>query len=392
VSNANLVPAVPGDELRRRTGALQAGLRDAGLAAALLVENTDLYYFTGTVQDSHLLVPTEASPILLVRRSLERARGESPLEDVRPLSSLRQLPAALESAGVAGERIGFEFDVLPVARLERYEELLAPADVVDCSAIVRRLRARKSTWEIDRISRAARMVDDAFRHAPELVRAGMTEIELLTALEQHLRRSGHDGVVRTRGFNQEIQYGVVLAGPDGCVSGGADAAVVGPGLNPAVGKGASRRPIAAGEPILVDLVGSVEGYLADETRTLAIGELEDVCRERYEQATTILAAVAAAAKPGISGGDLYALALELAGDAPGFMGAEPVSFVGHGLGLQIDEPPFLARGHTQPLEEGHVFALEPKFVLPGHGAVGIENTYVVEVTGARQLTAAPDLL
>ena len=84
--------------------------------------------------------------------------------------------------------------------------------------------------------------------------------------------------------------------------------------------------------------------------------------------------------------------MELAADEPGFMGIDPVSFVGHGLGLQIDEPPFLARGYTQPLQEGHVFALEPKFALAGRGAVGIENTYVVEAGGVRPLTAAPNLL
>lgn len=392
MSSALVAPSVPVEELERRIGALQAALRDDGIAAALLVEATDLYYLAGTVQDAHLLVPADGPPALLVRRSLARAEAESGLAEIRPLRSLRDLRPALEAAGVGGERVGFELDVLPAARLRLYEDLLAPVQIADCSAILRRLRARKSTWEIERIERAAQMLDDVLRRAPEFLREGMAEVELLAALEHELRRSGHDGAVRTRGFNQEIHYGFVLAGPAAAVPGGADAAIVGPGLNAAVGKGSSRRPIEPGEPILVDLVGSWEGYLADETRTLVIGDLDDTWRERYEQTVRILDAVAAAAGPGVTGAALYALAVELAGDEPGFMGVEPVSFVGHGLGLQIDEPPFLARGHDQPLEEGHVFALEPKFALPDRGAVGIENTYVVQAGGVRPLTAAPDIV
>lgn len=116
--------------------------------------------------------------------------------------------------------------------------------------------------------------------------------------------------------------------------------------------------------------------------------LDDSWHEAHDHAIAILDGLAAASKPDTTGAQLYDLALELAGDRPGFMGVEPVSFVGHGLGLQINEPPFLARGVEQGLEVGHIFALEPKFALAGKGAVGIENTYVVEPTGARPLTAA----
>ena len=198
----------------------------------------------------------------------------------------------------------------------------------------------KSAWELERIERAGRL-DDAIAEAPALVRPGMTEIELLGALEHRLRHSGHDGVVRTRGFNQELQFGFVLAGPSACVSGGADAAIVGPGLNPAVGKGASRRRIEAGEPILIDLVGASEGYLADETRTLAIGDLDDVCRVRYEQTLAILAAVAEAAKPGVTGGALHELSVELAADEPGFMGIDPVTSSATAWVFKLTSRPFL---------------------------------------------------
>ena len=132
-NSAPVAPSVPADEIERRIAALRDGLRDAGLAGALLVEMTDLYYFSGTVQDAHLLVPADGAPILLVRRSLLRAEMESAIGDVRSIRSLRELASALDAAGVSGERLGLELDVLPVARLQRYQELLASTAMADCS-------------------------------------------------------------------------------------------------------------------------------------------------------------------------------------------------------------------------------------------------------------------
>jgi Xaa-Pro aminopeptidase len=382
---------VPSSEITRRISSLQRSLRDEGIDAALVLEAADLYYLTGTVQDAHLVVPAEGPAVLHVRRSFERACEESPLERIEPLRSLRELSRALTVAGIEG-RLGLELDVLPASRFLAYRELLSTLELVDCSRILRRLRARKSPWELERIERAAAMLDEAFTAAWSLLCAGPTELDLQAELERLLRRSGHDGFVRARGFNQEIHYGLVLSGKSAAVVGGTDAAVVGPGSSPAVGKGASHKRIGRNEPVLIDLVGAWQGYLADESRTLAIGELPDVLIERLVRARAVLAAVAEGARPGVPASQLYAQAVELGGDLDGFMGVEPVSFVGHGLGLEIGEPPFLARGHDDPLEEGNVFALEPKFVLRGLGAVGVEDTYVVESGGARRLTHAPDPL
>lgn len=383
-------PDVEGD-LEQRLERLQALLRDRAISGAVLVQAADLFYFTGSVQDAHLVVPADGQPVLYVRRSLERASLESPLERIEPLRSLRDLPRALSAAGVQG-RVGVEMDVLPAARFQAYAELLTGVEFVDCSALIRGLRARKSSIELDLVERAAAQLDAAFAAVPALLVEGISELELQAELERILRLGGHDGFVRARSFNQEMHYGFVLGGESAAVTGGADAAVIGPGPNPAVGKGASRRAIRAGEAVLVDLVGSYGGYVADETRTFAIGALPVELSELLVRSREILASVAAAAKPGVTGDELYRLACALATELPGFMGLEPVSFVGHGVGLEIGEPPYLARGYTDELEEGNVFALEPKFVVRGVGAVGIENTYVVEASGVRQLTCAPDVL
>lgn len=362
---------------------------ERGIDAAVLVETADLYYLTGSVQDSHLLVPADGEPVLYVRRSLERAQQESPIRRIEPLRSLRELPEALARAGV-GSPVGFELDVLPAKRFLAYADLVAPRQITDCSDILRSLRSTKSAWEVERVERAALLLDAAFEAAHELLGEGMTELELQAELERTMRRAGHDGFVRARVLNQEMHYGFVLAGRSGAVPGGVDAAVVGPGTSPAVGKGSSFRPIGGNEPVLIDLVGASEGYLADATRTFVCGALEPELAECLERSREILTAVVSEAGPGVLASRLYERALELAGNRAGFMGLEPVSFVGHGVGLEIGEPPYLARGYELPLEVGHVFALEPKFVIEGKGAVGVEDTFVVEETGVRQLTRGRD--
>jgi Xaa-Pro dipeptidase len=385
---------VPRAEIERRLAGFQAALRDEGLDGALVVQEVDLFYLSGTAQSAHLVVPADGEPALYVRKVLERARSESPLERVEPLRSLRDLPGALAACGVSGGRIGLELDVLPAAQYLGYARRLDGFELADCSRAIRRLRAVKSAWEVANVRVAA----DMLAHVPEWVerhaRPGMAERELSAELERELRVAGHQGVVRFRGFNQELFYGSVLAGPSAAIPGATETPIVGPGPNVSVSKGASARPIQRGEPIVVDLCGSHEGYLADQTRTFSLGALDERFREAYAAAREILHRVADAAAPGTTGAALYDRSLELAEGMDGFMGAgsERVSFVGHGFGLEIDELPLLARGWNEPLAEGMVFALEPKFVFPGEGAVGIENSYLVTSAGAERLTSAPEEL
>ncbi len=384
---------VPAGEVERRLHAFRAELRAEALDAAMLVQSTDLYYFTGTTQSAHLVVPAEGEPVLLVRKTLERARAESPLARIEPLRSLRDLPGALAAAGVPGGRLGLELDVLPAARYLDYGNRLPGYELADCSALVRRLRAVKSAWELDRIREAGRMLAGVADCVAEVLRPGISEIELAAELEAWLRRQGHQGVLRMRGFNGEIHYGTIAAGAAAAEPGGTDTPLVGIGPNPFVGKGSSPRPIGRGEPVIVDLVGSSLGYLCDQTRAFSLGPIADELQEAYEHARSIMVDVALAAKPGVSGARLYDLALELAGDRRDrFASGTRVSFVGHGFGLEIDEPPFLARGYDVELEPGMVFALEPKFVYEGVGAVGIENSYAVTATGVEVLTTAPEEL
>lgn len=380
---------VPGAEIERRHAALRAAMAADGLDAVLVVEASDLVYLTGVMADAHLLLAQQGDPVLLVRRGLERAESESPLADVRPLGSLRDLGPLLAERGV--RRLGLELDVLPAARYLRYGQLLEGVELADGAPAIARVRAVKSDWEAARMRLAAAQLGEAFRAAPDLVAGEPTDLAIQIELERVLRHAGHQGPLRFRGLNGVMFYGAVLAGPDGAVAPWADTPLGGPGPNAAVGKGPGGWRIGDGDAITVDLVGAVDGYVADATRTFFRGEPRAPLAEALRVCEAILAELEDLMRPGVPAQDLFRRGLELA-TAAGFgdhwMGHGParVRFVGHGIGLDINERPFLAEGFEEPLAAGNAIAVEPKLVFPGVGAVGVENSYLVTDAGPERLT------
>ncbi len=155
--------------------------------------------------------------------------------------------------------------------------------------------------------------------------------------------------------------------------------------------------LARGDTVIADLVGGHEGWLSDQTRTFAVGQPPADMVAAYDLAVAVLRAVEERLGPGAVPSSLYELSEQMAagaGLAEHFMGAgtERVRFLGHGVGMEIDELPILAPGFDEPLVEGNVVAIEPKFVFPGRGAVGIENMYAVTATGFETMTTASEEL
>jgi Xaa-Pro dipeptidase len=389
---------VPAEEIERRLTAFRSALAAAGLDGALVVQSTDMAYLSGTNQQAHLIVPTDGEARLLVRRTLERARQESPLEQIEPLPSLSLLPQALEEADLGhGSQIGLELDVLPAQRYLGYARRLDGWRLGDCSAALRSVRAVKSEWELGQMRAAAAQVRLAAEAVPSLIAVGVGESQVQLEVERTLRRAGHQGQLRFRGFNQEMHYGQVLGGPSGAVPGYSDSPLCGPGPNPALGKGPNGHVLAEGDPVIVDLVGGHDGYLADQTRTFVVGRATAQLRDAYDAAVAILRETERLLKPGAVPAELFERSEEMAAEAgfgDHFMGhgAGRVRFLGHGVGMEIDELPVLAPGFEEPLAPGHVVAVEPKFVFPGVGAVGIENMYAVTADGHETITTAPEEL
>ena len=387
----------PAQEINGRIKAFQTILCKKGIDLALIRQNADLFYLTGTVQDGHLIVPAEGEPVFLVWRVFERARRESPLKLQYPLKNLKELPSLLNDLGLAEPGvIGLEMDVLPAALYRFYtEQLWNHAAAEDVSIILRHLRRIKSPYETDCIRTACRQVRDALNIVPEVLTEGVSELELSAAVEAELRKRGHCGLLRMRLWNQEMGMGQVVSGPNAAIPSWTNTPIGGRGPDPAFGMGASFKPIKRSEPVNIDIGGWSKGYCCDQTRLFSIGPPPDEIKRGFSAARDILKMLEEKMKPGVSCGDAYDLSVRVA-DSQGlsshFMGykTSQVRFVGHGLGVELDEYPFIARGNNMILEKEMIVALEPKFIFPGVGAAGVENTYRVTEDRLEQLTLSPE--
>ncbi len=386
---------VPIDEITPRAAILQGMLKDAGVALALIRQAADLFYYTGTLVEGFLAVSPGVEPLLLVRRPQYRVmEGNSPW----PLAfyrGLKELPALLARAGheLPGP-VGLELDVMPGALCLELQKIFPDRAVQDISTLIRVQRMVKSAYELQQLRRAATVLDQAFELAPELLQPGISELEVAAALEYRLRLLGHQGFIRVRKWNLETFYGHVLSGHSGLHAAYTDTPSGGLGFSPAFPQGASLKKLAPGEPISIDLGGCVNGYTVDMTRMYALDHLPGPALEAFRVVEELYRIYENAARPGVMPGEVHRLIWQEArsrglGDYFMGRGEDRVSFLAHGVGLELDDFPFITARFPYPLEENMVLAFEPKFFLPGIGMMGQEDTGRITREGVEWLTKTP---
>ncbi|UPU37407.1 Xaa-Pro peptidase family protein [Geomonas paludis] len=378
-------------ESEQRIARLQDGLRGQGIDGALFIYPIDIYYFSGTRQNSALFVPAEGKPRLMVRKSYFRAQAESVIDDTRPFPSSKEFASQFPPKA---KRIGFTFDVAPVQQYQYYAKLLPGVEFVDVSPLNRELRSVKSELELERMRESGARLCGVFKEVPGFLKEGMRELDLAAEFEYRLRKAGGEGFVRMRAYNQELFQGLAVSAGAGN-PGFFDGAVTGRGLSNASPHGASIDAIEANVPVLVDYTGVFDGYIVDMTRMFVVGRLAPELQRAFDTSLRIQQHLTENLKPGAVCEDLFAQAADIAesaGLARNFMGApgENAKFVGHGVGLELDEFPVLAQGFKSQLRAGQTIAIEPKFVLPGLGVIGIENTFAVAPDGGVKITDLPD--
>ncbi len=389
---------IPTLEINQRIKGLQIILAKEDIDEVLIVHKADRFYYAGTTQQGWLYVPVQGNPLFMVFKDVDRARAESGLENIVPLLSPKKIPDTLAGHGhKLPERLGLELDVMPANTYLMFQSIFLNSEIKDMSTPIRLQRAVKSQFEIDCIQKACELADQVAAEVPELVREGMTEVALAGLVEAHARKLGHQGTIRMRMWDNDLFYGHIMCGHGAAIPGSLSSPTAGVGMNPFVGQGPSLNPIAPHEPILVDYVFAMDGYLADHARIFSIGELSDVFYQAHEAMLDIQEKVKTMAGPGIVTGDIYDTMVAMArekGYGDWFMGAATpkIRFTGHGLGIELDEFPFIAQGQTLALEPGMVIALEPKVIIPGKGVVGIENTCLVTRDGLKSLTRYPDTI
>ena len=386
----------PREEIQSRIARFQQALRDDDIGGALVSQNVDLFYFAGTIQRSFLFVPAEGEPILAVQGNLDRATEESSLSRVIPVRNSRQLAQTLSDFDYSvGGRIGLEMDVLPARYYLALQRGFPQADFVDISEPVRKIRMAKSPYELSQIRKACGILSQVMLEAQRSIRPGMTEVEVDSMLVALARRLGHQGLLRMRGYNQEMFSAHVFCGKTATTSPTMSVPLGGLGTTPAFAQGASFNVVTENEPLIVDFGVGINGYVTDMTRTFVIGKLPQKLQEAYSVAKEIKDFVEQWVRPGKSWSQLYEEASEIArrrGYQDHFMGykGHQVAFVGHGIGLEIDEYPVIAPGFREEFEENMVLAVEPKLVFPDVGAVGVEDDYLVTKTGMERLTTYDD--
>lgn len=384
------------DELQKRLDCFQEILRDRDIDGALLIQRVDTMYFTGTAQDLHVYIPSTGKPVILAYRDLDRAQYECPWE-VMPLTGISRLPDIIVNAGHPSPIVlGLEYDVLPVASFHRYCKAFTQTKFVDISYPLRLLRAVKSSWEVDQIIQTGQIYSGLLEHASTMLRPGITEIELESLLEVKARQLGHEPMIRLRSFGGELHFGGVAAGARAAVPTYFDGPTGGLGPSWAHPIGPSKTPIQSGEAIVMDFALAAQGYHADVTRMLVIGDLSPKLRSAYTTALEVEEMIRLALVPGRTAGEVYdeilAWVKKETPFAQNFMGfgSAQVRFIGHGIGLELDELPIICQGGREVLQPGMTLAIEPKFFFPGEGVVGIEDDMVVEgAAGARYLSTTP---
>ncbi len=386
---------VPAAEIQARIGRLQAFMGRRAMDAVFIAQRVDLFYFSGTCQDGFLLVPRRGGPLLFVRRYRPRAVEESPLKDIIEIRSVKEIPDLVaQHWGKAPACVGFELDVLPVREYEFYRRLLGAVETPDASDIIFAARRLKSAWEIAQLEKTAEVSRRTFAYIRKVLAPGLVEMELAGRYETFARRLGHAAGLRVRGYRTEGYNWHILSGAQGAVVGLLDSPASGTGTSAAFPSGAGSKKLVAGEPIMIDLATVVNGYHMDETRMFALDGMPSAALAASRACIRIHNAVIEAVRPGVECRQLFEVGLETAcrlGFAEIYLGPPDyrVSFVGHGVGLELIEPPFIAPGRIDRLEAGMVFALEPKMLLPGEFAVGIESVFAVTAHGARLLSKVP---
>lgn len=357
---------------------------------AVIFSKVNQYYFTGTMQDGMILIPRDREAEYWVRRSFERALDESSFPVIKPMNSFRDAAAGF---GKVPSAVYVETEIVPIALLERFRkhfpfETVKPADVA-----INTVRAVKSRYEIELMKKAGMIHRKVLEEkVPMILKEGMTEAELALKLYNVMVEEGHDAGIRFGMFDTPMILGHIAFGVSSIYPTFFDGPGGNYGMSPAVPSFGSRENrLKTGDLVFIDAACAMDGYHTDKTMTYMFGkQLPENVIDIHRRCVEIQNEAASMLKPGAIPAEIYKTVISKL--SPDFLdnfmgfGKRRVKFIGHGIGLNVDEYPVIAEGFTEPLQEGMVIALEPKKGIAGVGMVGIENTFAVTPDGGVCIT------
>ena len=373
------------NDLPNRWNRLQEAIGAGNADGCLLTANMNLYYATGHVFVGYCYIPATGDPLLFVRRPNDLTG-----ERIESIYKPEQMPELFKKYGLKlPKKLLLEADELSYNEYVRLQNVFQPKETGNATTLLRQVRSIKTPYEIEQLRHSAEAHAAVYRAIPSLYRRGMTDLELQFAIEGVMREKGSIGLFRAFGSNMEIYMGSLLAGDNAGKPSPYDFALGGGGSE-SLPIGANGSILQEGDAVMVDMAGNFTPYITDMTRTFAVGKLPEQAYRAHRVALDIQSEMEETARPGTPCAELYNLAVrrvEEGGLADCFMGKQQqAKFVGHGIGLQINELPVLMARSGELLQPGMVFAYEPKFIIGGVGAVGIENSYLVTDDGVEKLT------
>ncbi len=359
---------------------------------AIIFSKINLLYFTGSMSEGMLVIERDQGSIYWVRRSYERAMEESAFDNIKPMGSYK------DAARVYNQKpkvVYLETEFVPLAMFNRVQKHFLFESFKSLDFQISMTRAVKSAWEINFMEQAGKIHQRVLEEkVPGILREGMTEVDLAAELYELMVKEGHQGTARFNMHDTEIVVAQLGFGESSLMPTNFDGPGGNRGLNAAMPSlGSRQRKLKKGDLVFVDMGVGVNGYHSDKTVTYMFGQsLPDEVINIHKQCVDIQNKVAEMLKPGNSGEMIYetvmnSLSPEFQTNFMGF-GSRQVKFLGHGIGLTVDELPVLAKGFDMPLKENMVFAVEPKKGIEGIGMVGIENTFVVTPNGGRCITGS----
>ena len=364
---------------------------------AFVFSRLNIYYFTGTSVSGILWLPIEGEPILFCRRGAERAGIETPLRNIVQFGSYGDIESTFGDLGMdLPSTIASEMNGLSWALSRSLTRHLPKTEFVPCDKLIAMTRARKSEWELKILRETGRRHDKCLTQLlPPLLHEGISELQIAHKLSDLFYSEGNQGILRMEAFGEELFLGHVAVGDSGNYPSAFNSPNGMRGAHPSAPFMGSEEILwNSGTPLLIDNGFTLAGYQTDKTQTYWLGERESIpesLRSAHDFCDEVQNMVAEQLRPGAVPSQLWSQCVDLAARSSwgdGFMGLgkNKVSFLGHGIGLAVDEFPVIAKGFDLPLEEGMTIAIEPKIGIPGTGMVGIENTFEVTKNGGQSIT------
>lgn len=365
---------------------LQKDMQEKSIEACILSTAVNVFYMTGRVYNGYFYLPAEGEPVHFVKRP-EGIGFDNTIYIRKPEQIAEELKAR---DIILPKSLLLETDVLSYGECLRLMNTLSISGAVNASVFMRKLRSVKTAFEVLQVRECARRHEAVYKLIPSIYRVGMTDIEFQIEIERLMRLHGSIGIFRSYGENMDIYMGSILAGENAEAPSPYDYALGGAGTTPVLPLGASGVKLQAGQTVMVDMAGNYSPWMTDMTRVFSIGKTLDIAYRAHQVSIDIHNHIMDISKPGTSCAELYNIAMEMVQKnnlEAYFMGTkQQAKFIGHGVGLEINEPPVLTPRSKELLEPNIILALEPKFVIPEVGAVGIENTYLVAEDGIEKLT------